>query len=96
MADSPIKADDTLKLSSLKAAVSADEWRARVDFAAVYRLVALNGWDDLIYTHISAQFPGEPHRYPVNPWGVMFGEIAASGDVLSNASGTHSPELAAA
>ena len=35
-------------LGSLKGKVSEDEWKARVDLAALYRLVALNGWDDMI------------------------------------------------
>ncbi|MFN3574236.1 MAG: class II aldolase, partial [Phenylobacterium sp.] len=46
--------DSAAKLTSLKGKVSAEEWQARVDLAALYRLVALHGWDDLIYTHISA------------------------------------------
>jgi ribulose-5-phosphate 4-epimerase/fuculose-1-phosphate aldolase len=71
-------APEPKSLPSLRARVSDAEWRARVDLAAVYRLVALNGWDDLIYTHISARVPGEPHRYLINPWGVMFNEITAS------------------
>lgn len=39
--------------TSLKGRVSAEEWQARVDCAALYRLVALYGWDDMIFTHIS-------------------------------------------
>src|SRR6185312_760865 len=45
-------------VASLKGKVSAEEWQARVELAALYRLVALYGWDDLIYTHISARIPG--------------------------------------
>ena len=45
-------------VTSLQGKVSAEEWQARVDLAALYRLVALHGWDDLIYTHISARVPG--------------------------------------
>ena len=40
---------------SLKGKVSDEEWQTRIDLAACYRLVVLNGWDDMIYTHISAR-----------------------------------------
>lgn len=73
-----MNAPDPGTCPSLKDRVSPDEWRTRVDLAAVYRLVAANGWDDLIYTHISARLPGEEHRYLINPWGVMFSDITAS------------------
>ena len=63
---------------SLKGKVSEDEWRARVDLAALYRLVALFGWDDMIYTHISARVPGPDHHFLINPYGAWFGEITAS------------------
>jgi len=65
-------------VTSLKGKVSAEEWQARVDLAALYRLVALHGWDDLIYTHISARIPGPEHHFLINPYGLMFDEITAS------------------
>lgn len=58
--------------------ISAEEWQVRKDLAACYRLCALNGWDDLIYTHISAAVPGEPERFLINPFGYRFDEICAS------------------
>ncbi len=58
--------------------VSAEEWQARVDLAAAYRLVALYGWDDLVFTHISARVPGPEHHFLINPYGMMFEEITAS------------------
>ena len=58
--------------------VSAEEWQARVDLAAAYRLVALYGWDDLIFTHISARVPGTEHNFLLNPYGMMFDEVTAS------------------
>src|SRR5215469_4601529 len=64
--------------TSLKGQVSADEWQARVDLAALYRLVAHYGWDDMIYTHISARVPGPEHHFLINPYGVWFGEMTAS------------------
>ncbi len=63
---------------SLKGKVSAEEWQARVDLAALYRLVAMYGWDDLIYTHISARIPGPEHHFLINPYGMLFEEITAS------------------
>jgi ribulose-5-phosphate 4-epimerase/fuculose-1-phosphate aldolase len=63
---------------SLKDAVSAAEWALRVDLAACYRLVAVYGWTDLIFTHISARVPGPEHHFLINPYGLMFDEITAS------------------
>lgn len=63
---------------SLKGAVSPQEWQLRVDLAATYRLVALYGWDDMIFTHISARVPGPEHHFLINPYGLLFDEITAS------------------
>jgi ribulose-5-phosphate 4-epimerase/fuculose-1-phosphate aldolase len=63
---------------SLKGKVPEAEWGARVELAALYRLVALNGWDDLVYTHISARVPGPEHHFLINPYGLYFDEITAS------------------
>jgi ribulose-5-phosphate 4-epimerase/fuculose-1-phosphate aldolase len=65
-------------IASLKGSVSADEWQARVDLAATYRLVALHGWDDMVFTHISARVPGPEHHFLINPYGLLFEEITAS------------------
>jgi ribulose-5-phosphate 4-epimerase/fuculose-1-phosphate aldolase len=70
-------ADDAVNLS-VKARCSEAEWKARVDLAALYRLVALHGWDDLIFTHISMRVPGPEHHFLINPYGLMFDEITAS------------------
>jgi len=66
-----------LKLPAVKNQVSEVEWRARIDLAACYRLIALYGWDDLIFTHISAKVPGT-EDFLINPYGLMFHEITAS------------------
>jgi ribulose-5-phosphate 4-epimerase/fuculose-1-phosphate aldolase len=66
------------KPSNVRDQVSAEEWQARVDLAAAYRLVALYGWDDLIFTHISARVPGGEHHFLLNPYGMMFDEVTAS------------------
>jgi ribulose-5-phosphate 4-epimerase/fuculose-1-phosphate aldolase len=63
---------------SVRDRVSKEEWDLRVDLAAAYRLVALFGWDDLIFTHISARLPGADHQFLINPYGWMFEEITAS------------------
>lgn len=63
---------------SLRDMVSAEEWALRVDLAAAYRLVALYGWDDLIFTHLSARVPGPEHHFLINPYNMMFEEITAS------------------
>ena len=63
---------------SLKSQVSEEEWRLRVDLAACYRLIALHGWDDLVFTHISVKIPGPEHHFLINPYGLMFDEITAS------------------
>src|SRR3954452_8887034 len=65
-------------VTSLKGKVSAEEWQARVDLAALYRLVALHGWDDLIFAHISAHVPGPEHHFLINPFGLFYEEITAS------------------
>lgn len=64
--------------SAIRAGVSKAEWEQRVNLAACYRLVALFGWDDLIFTHISARVPGSEHHFLINPYGMMFDEITAS------------------
>jgi ribulose-5-phosphate 4-epimerase/fuculose-1-phosphate aldolase len=69
---------DPALIRSLKGRVTADEWRARTDLAAAYRIVAMYGWDDLVFTHISARVPGPDHHFLINPYGMMFEEITAS------------------
>jgi ribulose-5-phosphate 4-epimerase/fuculose-1-phosphate aldolase len=71
-----------MQLPSLQHVVSEDEWKLRVNLAACYRLVAMYGWSDLIFTHISAKLPesvsGKDHHFLINPYGLMFDEITAS------------------
>jgi len=64
--------------TSVKTRVGEAEWRARVDLAALYRLTAMHGWDDMIFTHISARVPGPEHHFLINPYGMFFGEMTAS------------------
>ena len=67
-----------MNIASLKEVVSDQEWQLRVDLAACYRLVALYGWSDLVFTHITARVPGPEHHFLINPYGLMFDEITAS------------------
>lgn len=62
----------------VKSQVSELEWQARVDLAACYRMVAHYGWDDLVFTHISARVPGPEHHFLINPYGMLFEEVTAS------------------
>ncbi|MFN3231506.1 MAG: class II aldolase/adducin family protein [Alphaproteobacteria bacterium] len=57
---------------------SDEEWKIRVELAATYRLIAHYGWDDLVFTHISARVPGPDHHFLINPYGVGFDEMTAS------------------
>ena len=82
------------KASTVRDQVSPQEWQTRVDLAAAYRLVALYGWDDLIFTHISARVPGAAHHFLLNPYGMMFDEVTASSLVKIDLAGrkvTESP-----
>lgn len=69
---------DPALIGSMKPHVTPEEWAARTDLAAAYRAVALYGWDDLVFTHISARVPGPEHHFLINPYGMMFEEITAS------------------
>jgi ribulose-5-phosphate 4-epimerase/fuculose-1-phosphate aldolase len=73
-----MSAPETATKSNVRDLVSPDEWQTRVDLAAAYRLVADYGWDDLVFTHISARVPGPEHHFLINPYGMMFDEITAS------------------
>lgn len=65
---------------------SADEKQLRIDLAACYRLIALYGWDDLVFTHISVELPGNA-GFLINPYGMLFDEITASSLVKIDAEG---------
>ncbi|MGI9271168.1 MAG: class II aldolase/adducin family protein [Woeseiaceae bacterium] len=62
----------------VQAQVSEDEWQLRVDLAACYRIIAMHGWDDLVFTHISARVAGPDEHFLINPYGMMFEEVTAS------------------
>ena len=69
---------EEMPVSRVREKVTEAEWEARVNLAAAYRLVALYGWDDLVFTHISIRVPGAKHHFLINPYGMLFEEITAS------------------
>jgi ribulose-5-phosphate 4-epimerase/fuculose-1-phosphate aldolase len=64
--------------SAVRNQVSDEEWQLRVDLAACYRVIAMYGWDDLVFTHISARVPGPEEHFLLNAYGLLFEEITAS------------------
>lgn len=71
-------ADASAPLQSTKPNTSAEEWDARVDLAAAFRLSAHYGWDEMLFAHLSARVPGEPNRYLMHPAHLLFEEVTAS------------------
>jgi len=79
----------------LRERVSAEEWDARVNLAAAYRLAAHFRMTDMIYTHISARVPGPEHHFLINAFGQLWDEIGAStlvkvtlaGDIVEDPTG---------
>ena len=76
---------DPAEVPRLEGIVSDEEWACRVNLAATYRLCAVYGWTDLVFTHISYKLPDEVNdkgemeaRFLINPYGVMFDEMTAS------------------
>ncbi len=64
--------------NSVRDQVSEEEWQLRTDLAACYRLIALHGWDDLVFTHVSARVPGPDEHFLINAYGLLFEEMSAS------------------
>ena len=56
----------------------ADEWAARVQLAAAYRMFDRLGWSELIYNHLSLRVPGEDGHFLINPFGLHYSEVTAS------------------
>jgi len=69
--------DDQTNLS-VKEQVSEDEWKARCDLAALYRLIRMHGWDDMFFTHISMRVPGPEDHFLLNPFGLLYEDVTAS------------------
>ena len=81
-----------MNIPSLEGVVGAEEWQLRCDLAACYRLVALHGWSDLVFTHISAKLPGGDERFLINPYGLLFDEITASSLIVVDQQGNKCSE----
>ena len=83
------------QMPDVKVRVSAEEWQTRVDLAACYRLVAMYGWSDLVFTHITAKIPDSENQFLINPYGMLFDEITASSlvkiDLAGNKLDTDNP-----
>lgn len=73
--------------SSLSASMATSETTTRRGLAALYRAVAMYGWDDLIFTHISARVPGRSERFLISAYGLGFDEITAGNLVEVDAEG---------
>ncbi|KAA8730983.1 class II aldolase/adducin family protein [Acinetobacter qingfengensis] len=58
--------------------IQAEEWSARCQLAALYRLIAFYRMTDLIDTHISFRVPSEPEHFLINRYGVPFDRMKAS------------------
>lgn len=69
---------EAIDVRNIKNQVSAEEWAVREDLAAAYRLVAHYGWDDMVFTHLSARVPGPDDHFLLNPFGFLFSEVTAS------------------
>jgi len=67
-----------LSIESMKNSCTSEEWQARVDLAACYRLVDIYGMSDMMANHISCSVPGQEGAFLINPYGMMYEEITAS------------------
>jgi ribulose-5-phosphate 4-epimerase/fuculose-1-phosphate aldolase len=76
-----------LKIPSLRGQCNAQEWQARIDLAACYRLVAHYGMADMMANHISSHVPGEPGAFLINAYGMLYEEITASSLIKVNLAG---------
>ncbi len=79
--------------SSVREMVGEDEWKARCDLAALYRLVHLHGWDDLFFSHISLRVPGPEEHFLINPFGYLFEDVTASNLVKVDIDGNVLPPI---
>jgi len=73
--------------ADVRAQVSDEEWDLRVNLAACYRIIAMHGWDDLVFTHISAPVPGDEEHFLINAYGLLFEEMTASSLIKIDLSG---------
>ena len=74
----PVSSPAVKVLKSVREQVSAEEWQARVDLAACYRLTAMYGMTEMVANHISCRVPGTTDQFLINPYGMLYEEIDAS------------------
>lgn len=74
----PVNSPAIKVVKSVREQVSPEEWDARVNLAAAYRLVALYGYTEMIANHISCRVPGHHDQFLINPYGMLYEEINAS------------------
>ncbi|HET7850715.1 MAG TPA: class II aldolase/adducin family protein [Pseudolabrys sp.] len=68
----------TMPAKAVPAGMSPEEWQARIDLAAVYRLIAHHGWDDVIYNHSSMRVPGDDRKFLMKRHELLYTEVTAS------------------
>jgi hypothetical protein len=73
----PVSSPAIRVVNSVREQVSAEEWQARVDLAACYRLTALYGMTEMVANHISCRVPGRTDQFLINPYGMLYEEIDA-------------------
>jgi ribulose-5-phosphate 4-epimerase/fuculose-1-phosphate aldolase len=73
--------------TDVKNRVTSEEWAARVELAALYRVIARYGMTDLIYNHVTLKVPGTADQFLINPYGLAYDEITASSLITINAAG---------
>ena len=61
--------------ASEESQMNEEEWQARIDLAALYRLAAHFGYDDLIWNHITMRVPGTDHQFLLNKFGLLYNEV---------------------
>jgi len=65
-------------MASEKSTMTTEEWQARQELAACYRVFDMLGWSEMIYNHITLKVPGEEGAFLINPFGLHFSEVRAS------------------
>ena len=86
-------ADTAKRTGTVQSRVSPEEWDARVNLAACYRLMAHFGLTEMIANHISCRVPGAHDRFLINAYGLFYEEITASSLIEIDLDGTilHNP-----
>jgi ribulose-5-phosphate 4-epimerase/fuculose-1-phosphate aldolase len=88
-----------MDIETAQAASTAEaDWQARIDLAAVYRLLALHGWGDVIFNHAAMRCPSNARRFLIKRHELLYTEVTASNlmevrmdDDLDERSGVNRP-----